>query len=734
MAKDLKNGDLIEAIIPDWLALSENLRDSYNLPVTRVVGRVSHISAKSIFVDLTEPVQKRIFLALSLVSQGKIEIGILNSASADEEPEAFSGTIAKEEKPFPHGRIYMSDDKKYLYAETPYEMVDRCRMVLGGRFDYDVRAWRWLANPITAMALYDAFQGTLVNQNDLGYQALITAGKELDKVGNIKFAEEHELAQPEGLRTRLWLHQLRAFHFASALPSAAFFMAMGTGKTAATLAYIVHNNIKRTLVLAPRSVVAVWPKDVKKHSEREFIVCALDKGSVASKVKRAQEALAEGDATGKPVIIVVNYESAWRAPFGIELDKDNRIKETGFAFKNNFDLFVLDESHRIKNAQARTAKFCHRLANRVPRKLLLTGTPMPHDPLDIFSQFLVLDGGATFGKSFTKFRERYAKMGGFGGYQVLGYKNIEELQAKMYRMAFRVTEDVVELPERVFTERYGTLSPKERTAYDQMEEDFVVSSTPGWETVEVPNYGETIGDYLDENGNFDQEKYNSRERQYERRMVIGAENVLSQILKLAQLAAGFIIDEDGNVTEYGTSRLDLLMEVLEDIDKTEPLAIFVRFKHDIEAISKRLTKEGYTVAELSGRRNQLADWQDGKYQVIVVQLQSGGVGVDLTKSGTQPCKYCIYYGKDYNWGNYVQSLKRIHRPGQTETVRFISLVMEDTVDETIEDVLSKRGNLVESVLAARSLKRAADFVEPQGEDIDLMREALNDAIQLTFGS
>lgn len=736
MTQDLKVGDTIEAIIPDWMALAEGLRDEYGLPVTRVVGVVAHVSAKSIFVDLGEPGKKptkRIFLALSLISSGKISVGIVNKADPDAEPAAFSGQFAKVEKPFPDGRIYLSADNKFLFAETPYEHVERCRMVLGGRFDYDARAWRYPANPLTALALADAFNGTKVNQTDVGFQSLIVLGKRMDTFADIKLAGEDELSQPEGFKTRLWIHQLRALHFASALGSAAFFMAMGVGKTLATIAFIVHNNIKHALVIAPKSVVAAWPKDVAKHvGEDKFIVCALDSGSVASKVKRAEAAYAEGDRAGKPVIIVVNYESAWRFPFGIEIDDNNRIKETGFVFKHDFDLLVLDESHKIKNAQGRTAKFCHRIAKRIQHKLLLTGTPMPHDPLDIFSQFLVLDGGATFGTSFSKFRARYAQMGGYEGHQILGYQNISELQEKMYRMAFRVTEDAVELPERVFLERYAPLSAAERKAYDDMEQLMMVEIeelTGGSETADALSFELAEPVLLDD----PMSALDAWEHYTGKNSVI-AQNVLSKILKLAQLSSGFILDENGNITEYGTSKLDLLMETLEDIDRAEPLVVFVRFKHDIDAIIKRLTAEGYVCAELSGRRNQLAAWQNGDQQVLVVQLQSGGVGVDFTKNGDKPCKYCIYYGKDYNWGNFVQSLKRIHRPGQTETVRFITLLMEGTVDEVIEEVLEKRGNLVESVLAAKSLRRATENVTPQGDAIDLMQDALGDAFSIFVGS
>ena len=69
-------------------------------------------------------------------------------------------------------------------------------------------------------------------------------------------------------------------------------------------------------------------------------------------------------------------------------------------------------------------------------------------------------------------------------------------------------------------------------------------------------------------------------------------------------------------------------------------------------------RTGRTSSELSGRVNTLPEWQEGKTDVIAVQIQAGGVGIDLTRAS-----YCVYYSVGFSLGDYEQSLARVHRPG-----------------------------------------------------------------------
>ena len=79
--------------------------------------------------------------------------------------------------------------------------------------------------------------------------------------------------------------------------------------------------------------------------------------------------------------------------------------------------------------------------------------------------------------------------------------------------------------------------------------------------------------------------------------------------------------------------------------------------------------------------------------MLAVQIQAGGVGIDLTRT-----RYCIYYSLSFNLGDYLQSLARVHRPGQNHNVRYIHLLASETIDIRVHKALQKRQNIIEEIL------------------------------------
>lgn len=82
--------------------------------------------------------------------------------------------------------------------------------------------------------------------------------------------------------TPLWPHQQQALDFVDGRPAAMLAMAMGTGKTRVALELLAKRNVRRALVLCPRSVVDVWPSQVERYSD--FTALGLQKGDRKSVV------------------------------------------------------------------------------------------------------------------------------------------------------------------------------------------------------------------------------------------------------------------------------------------------------------------------------------------------------------------------------------------------------------------------------------------------------------------
>ena len=73
--------------------------------------------------------------------------------------------------------------------------------------------------------------------------------------------------------------------------------------------------------------------------------------------------------------------------------------------------------------------------------------------------------------NFTQFKNRYCVMGGYGNYQIVGYKNLNELQKKLMDVSKRLTkEDVLDLPPKIHIDEYVDMleTTKDKTAIKKL--------------------------------------------------------------------------------------------------------------------------------------------------------------------------------------------------------------------------------------------------------------------------
>ena len=546
----------------------------------------------------------------------------------------------------PAVRLQVVDGR--IRVRSPYRYKDALKGLPGARWNATERAWEVPAGPDMARRLQALFRSEVVDA-DQEFGRLAQAAVAIERAGQYKEADGDELPDIPCTKTRAWGHQKKAYWFALNLPAALLHMEMGTGKSKVTVDLIVNRGHQTTLILAPRSVVAVWPREFRRHAGKDVDVLPLAEGSVEQKARKAKQFLDVARAKGRPAVVVVNYESAWREPF------------RSFALGRRWDCVVLDESHRIKAPGGKASRFCAELGRKADWRLALTGTPMPHSPLDIYAQFRFL-APDIFGTSFARFRTRYAVMGGYGGYQVVGYKNMNELHEKMAPITFQATKDVLDLPPVHHVERVVRLGEKAMKVYNDLDRHMYAAVKAGEVT---------------------------------------AANALVRLLRLQQVTSGFLPvadpDSGGTVVErVDDAKREALQDILEDVGPGEPVVVFCRFQHDLDVVREVAEVLGRRYGELSGRRNDLApdatmpEWA----QVFGVQIQAGGVGIDLTRA-----RYAVYYSLGFSLGDYEQSLARVHRPGQTRTTTYFHLIAEGTVDRKVYRALRDRKDVVEAVLA-----------------------------------
>ncbi len=451
-----------------------------------------------------------------------------------------------------------------------------------------------------------------------------------------------------GLRTSPWRHQAEAVAFVQQLyrrgkRGAMIAAVMGTGKSAMTVYLCAEECFQLILILCPLRVVQVWKPQFEMHSTVPFLVLPLDDSfsNVRAKRDEAERKIRHARSRGVPVVVVINYDSAWRVPFA------------EWALKQKWDLVVADEIHRCKAPGGKASRYLARLGKAARFRLGLSGTPMPHSPLDVYGYFRFIDA-TIFGWSFNRFRQHFAVMGGYQDHQVVAYDNLDELNRKFYSVTFACGKDVLDLPPEVHITYKCQLGAEARRTYRSLKRNLMAELDAGEVT---------------------------------------AANALVKLLRLQQITGGFIRTDDGHDVQIDSAKLNLLRDVLEDIAPDEPVVVFCRFHKDLEAVNRVADETGRRSLELSGRRDELKRWQAGEAPVLAVQIDSGGVGVDLTRA-----RYSLYYSLGFSLGSYEQSLARIHRPGQTRPVEYIHLLAQDTVDEQVMAALARRSDVVNSVL------------------------------------
>mgnify|MGYP002769082104 FL=1 len=432
-------------------------------------------------------------------------------------------------------------------------------------------------------------------------------------------------------------------------------MRLGKTLTALAIAGAAYKmgKIERVLIVAPTSVVAVWPKEFQEFADFKYTCKTL----LGDKTHRLREL---NDLQKFPFkamkVAVINYESTWREGIFEALQEYDA------------DLIICDESQRIKTHDASQSKALHELGDQARYKLILSGTPVQNNAIDIFSQYRFLDA-SIFGKNFYQFRNRYAIMGGFSNRQIIGYKDLDGLIMKEHSIAFRITkEEAIDLPEQTFETRKVFFSKKEQELYNRIKRD---------------SYAE-----LDSGGQ------------------ITATTVLTKLLRLQQLTGGFLVeDEATKPQQVSTAKMDALADIIEDyvIGAGKKLVIFARFiaevKAIIEMVGKKLPRDMKQVAIYGDIKKE--DRGDVAIQfkefpatsVFVGQIDTAGTGITLTAADT-----CVYYSKNFNYATYSQSLSRIHRIGQRNTCTYIDLEVDKTVDELISKSLGKKEDMAKTVV------------------------------------
>lgn len=542
------------------------------------------------------------------------------------------------------------------------------KTVLSSGYDNRRLAWVVPATPHGALELAENLRGKSV---EVSPEVRELAAEARRGLAAAPFKRQEQPDPIPGLKTKSWDHQGRGFWFARENRAVMLDMDMGTGKSLVVVGLAEHDQAMKVLVVCPRNCLGVWQREFRDHSERTWEIQNgkvpkknggwLRNATVARKVGQARNAIEKAKALGRPLEVVTNYEAFTQEAMA------------EFILETDWDMIVFDESHRLQDAGGRWSKFAARLD--APRKVCCTGTPFGQTPLTIYGQYRFLDP-AIFGTNYALFKQRYAttrqidvndpkRPGGKRKVElIVGLrKDMEaEFMARYEQISYGCkSEDVQDLPEFVPEIRDVVLEPATRAIYDELDNEYIA-----WVNGELE--GEPVT----------------------------AANALVKSTRLQQIVNGYANDDAGKLRAIGDEKAKALADLLVDIPTDEPIVVFCRFVPDLDKIQALAEKTGRRYGELSGRRKDALN-DDAKMRddidIAAVQLQSGGVGIDLTRA-----RIGIYYSLCDSLINYQQSKKRLDRPGQTRAGVLIHLLTDTPVERRIYRALRRNENINEALL------------------------------------
>lgn len=565
-------------------------------------------------------------------------------------------------------------------------------------FTVDKQEWLVPVVDTVALSIYLAWPEDQIefadDRAELSYNNLIAMIRNGDFVAMIQ-AEfkarppRERIAPPHNFEThpelQLMPHQHAELVCSMYNPAYSYFAKQGTGKTAPTIARICNEAAQKqfasgepylAIVVCPKAVRLNWQLEIERFATQKIRVTRID-GTDLQCIKLLVKATAPGDHAAS--VVIIGFDKLRTIGPAIPLIR--------------WDLMVVDEGHNACNVKTHRFKNLCKLRDNSDQVLVLTGTPVRNSPIDLFALLEIMRrGGSGFSsyKNFNKFFRGF-KSTESGIEAILGFKNIPILKERLARMSFIVTKEeaLPDLPAKVYDVIECELSEEQRDVYNKV-------------TTQLAAEIESDLDRA-ENG------------EPQTRVLI-ANNILTRMLKLAQITAGFINfgeirDETGEIVQQAHTdrfdpnpKLEMLVEMLKERESGEKSLIWSTFKEPIRTIRARLELEGiqcvtyYGETDDDDRAEAVRRFnEDDNCTVFIGNQRSGGVGLNLVghpigvKDYHTWCAEEWFFAQGWSWADREQAEDRAHRHGAYGTVRIRDLIVPGTIDTEIRSrVLEKR--------------------------------------------
>lgn len=330
--------------------------------------------------------------------------------------------------------------------------------------------------------------------------------------------------------------------------------------------------------------------------------------------------------------------------------------------KQRWTLIVVDESQRLKDRASLSSRALRRLRHNAEYKLVLSGTPIDSKPEELWGQFRFVKPDL-FGDKWADFDAEYLKPSGYMGYK----RTFRENKRKQFM------DLIAPWSHRLEVEEAGILRP---------------------EVIDVPV---KLGPRA-------RRIYNT----FERKSVVRFDGVriraglaITRNVKLQQMTGGFVLDDDGDARTMSIAKLYATIALVKR--RTGSVVVFCRYREEMLRVSEALSRRGHRVELLWGkvkdnkrgkfRTEMLQRFQNGEIDVLVAQIRTGGVGVDLWKA-----EFAIAYSVTYSFIDFDQAKMRLCHVDREDAPKVYCLRATDTVDDDIYPSLSEKADTNQAIM------------------------------------
>ena len=517
--------------------------------------------------------------------------------------------------------------------------------------------------------------------NKLGILISKLSEYEFNITGQYVALEKKKAEMPKGFKfkTQPYEHQIECFNYGLQYDRFLLGDEMGLGKTKQVIDIAVAKKLQKgykhcLIICGVNGLKWNWKNEVAIHSDEDAYILGQrsqkNKLVIGSNLDKLSDL---SDIDKLPYFIITNIETLrykeWTGEYA-KLRNGKKVKVYRYPIAErlselNIDMIAFDECHKAKNPDSEQGQQLLKLS--ASTMIAMTGTPLMNAPMDLF---IILKWLGFEKHGFYSFKNHYCVMGGYGGYEVVGYKNLAELQERLNEIMLRRRKDeVLDLPEKTYIDEYVEMTDKQRKIYNEVT--------------------------MDVKSNIDQIKM--------------ATNPLAELIRMRQ-ATGYTGILSSTIQE--SAKLDRMEELVEEaVSNNKKVVIFSNWTQMTDVVYDRI-KNKYNVAQITGetKDNERQDIVEafqtpnnatmhdrvtkyGNIDVLIGTSGAMGTGLTLTAGSIE-----IFMDEPWNMALKEQCVDRCHRIGQKQNLTIYTLMCKDTIDQRVHELVEKKGAIADALV------------------------------------